>query len=63
MFASVITFQAGTEGFRNTISFWETREQMEELVRGTSAGIHDQGIEARGLTSSRLETYEVNIQA
>jgi hypothetical protein len=53
----------GTEGFGNTISFWETREQMEELVRGTSAGIHDQGIEARGLTSSRLETHEVNIQA
>jgi hypothetical protein len=63
MFARVITAQAGTEGFGNTISFWETREQMEEVARGTSAGIHDQGIEATGLTSPRLETYEVNIQA
>ena len=45
-----------------TISFWETREQMEEVTRGTAAGIHDQGIEATGLTSPRLETYEVKLQ-
>ena len=45
------------------ISFWETREQMDEVARGTAAGIHDQGIEATGLTSPRLETYEVKMQA
>ena len=45
------------------ISFWETREHMEEVARGTAAGIHDQGIEATGLTSPRLETYEVKMQA
>ncbi|HEY4809762.1 MAG TPA: antibiotic biosynthesis monooxygenase [Solirubrobacteraceae bacterium] len=45
------------------ISFWETREQMEAVARGTAAGIHDQGIEATGLTSPRLETYEVKIHA
>ncbi len=44
------------------ISFWETREQMEKVAQGTAAGIHDQGIEATGLTSPRLETYEVKIQ-
>lgn len=45
------------------ISFWETREQMEEVARGTADGIHDQGIEAAGLTPRRLETYEVRVQA
>jgi heme-degrading monooxygenase HmoA len=45
------------------ISFWATREHMEEVARGTEAGIHDQGIEATGLTSPRLETYEVKIHA
>ena len=45
------------------ISFWETREHMEEVARGTPAGIHDQGIEATGLTSPRLETYEVKLRA
>ena len=45
------------------ISFWETREHMEQVARGTAAGIHDQGIEATGLTSPRLETYEVKLQA
>jgi heme-degrading monooxygenase HmoA len=43
------------------ISFWETREHMEAVARGTEAGIHDQGIEATGLTSPRLETYEVKM--
>ena len=46
-----------------TLSFWETREHMEDVARGTAAGIHDQGIEATGLTSPRLETYEVKIHA
>jgi heme-degrading monooxygenase HmoA len=45
------------------ISFWETREQMQEVARGTAAGIHEQGIEGTGLTSPRLETYEVKVQA
>jgi len=44
------------------ISFWETREQMEEVAQGTAAGIHDEGVEATGLTSPRLETYEVKLQ-
>ena len=45
------------------ISFWETREHMEGVARGTAAGIHDHGIEATGLTPPRLETYEVKMQA
>ena len=45
------------------ISFWETREHMEQVARGTESGIHDQGIEATGLTSPRLETYEVKMHA
>jgi heme-degrading monooxygenase HmoA len=45
------------------ISFWETREHMDEVARGTAAGIHDEGIEATGLTSPRLETYEVKVRA
>ena len=44
------------------ISFWDTREQMQEVARGTAAGIHDRGIEATGLTSPHLETYEVKMQ-
>ncbi|MGH3600167.1 MAG: hypothetical protein ACRDQH_07800 [Pseudonocardiaceae bacterium] len=46
-----------------TISFWETREQMEEVAQGTATGIHDQGLEATGLTSPRLATYQVKMQA
>jgi heme-degrading monooxygenase HmoA len=45
------------------ISLWDTREHMEEVAQGTAAGIHDQGIEATGLTSPRLETYEVKMHA
>jgi heme-degrading monooxygenase HmoA len=45
------------------ISFWETREHMEDVARGTAASIHDQGMEATGLKSPRLETYEVKMQA
>jgi heme-degrading monooxygenase HmoA len=44
------------------ISYWETREQMEDVAQGTAAGIHDQGVEATGLTSQRLETYEVKLR-
>jgi len=46
-----------------TISLWETREQMEAVGQGTAAGIHDHGIQAAGLTSPHLETYEVTMQA
>ena len=45
------------------ISFWETREQMEQVAQGTEAGIHDQGIETAGLKSVHLETYEVKLRA
>jgi heme-degrading monooxygenase HmoA len=45
------------------ISFWETCEQMEQVARGTEAGIHDEGIQTTGLTSLHLETYEVKLQA
>jgi heme-degrading monooxygenase HmoA len=41
------------------ISFWETREQMDEVARGTEAGIHDQAAPATGLASLRLETFAV----
>jgi hypothetical protein len=34
---------------------------MEAVAQGTAAGIHDQGIEGTGLTSPRLETYEVKM--
>jgi heme-degrading monooxygenase HmoA len=44
-----------------TISLWETREDMEEVARGTAAGVHDEGIEAADLTPPRLETYEVRL--
>jgi heme-degrading monooxygenase HmoA len=45
------------------VSLWETREQMEQVGQGTEAGIHEQGVEATGLTSLRLETYEVKLRA
>jgi heme-degrading monooxygenase HmoA len=41
------------------VSLWETRELMEAVGRGTEAGIKDQGAAATGLTSMRLETFEV----
>ena len=44
-------------------SLWETREQMDAVARGTAAGIHDEAAPAAGLTSLRLETYEVRMQA
>jgi heme-degrading monooxygenase HmoA len=46
------------------ISLWETREQMQEVARGTATGIHNRGIDSAGLTPApRLETYEVKMQA
>ncbi len=45
-----------------TISWWDTREQMEEVARGTAGGVHDQGVDATGLTSLDLNTYEVKVQ-
>lgn len=50
-------------GKLSIISLWETREQMEAVGRGTEAGIHDQAAPATGLTSLRLQTYEVTMQA
>jgi hypothetical protein len=45
------------------ISLWETREEMEAVARGTAAGIHDEAVpETTGVTSLRLETYEVAMQ-
>jgi hypothetical protein len=38
------------------VSLWETREQMP-------VGVQDQGRPATGLTSPRLETYEVTMHA
>jgi heme-degrading monooxygenase HmoA len=42
-----------------TISLWETREEMEAVAEraGNSSGIH--AAPATGITSPRLETYEV----
>ncbi len=40
-----------------------TREQMEAVGRGTTAGIHDQAAAATGLTAPSLETYEVTMQS
>jgi heme-degrading monooxygenase HmoA len=53
----------GETGKLIVISLWETREQMEAVGRGTEAGIHDQAAPATGLTSLRLETFEVTIHA
>jgi heme-degrading monooxygenase HmoA len=44
------------------ISLWETREEMEAVARGTAAGIHDEAVPETGVTSLRLETYEVATQ-
>jgi hypothetical protein len=41
---------------------WETREEMEAVARGTAAGIHDEAVPETGVTSLRLETYEVAMQ-
>jgi heme-degrading monooxygenase HmoA len=46
-----------------TISLWETRENMEAVARGTTAGIHDEAVPETGLSSLRLETYEVAVHA
>ena len=44
------------------ISMWETREEMEAVARGTAAGIYDEAVPETGVTSLRLETYEVALQ-
>ncbi len=44
-----------------TVSFWDTREQMDAVARGTAAGIHDQGTETARTT--RLGTFEVRLEA
>ena len=35
---------------------------MEAVARGTAAGIHDEAVPETGVTSLRLETYEVAMQ-
>jgi heme-degrading monooxygenase HmoA len=45
------------------ISLWQTREDMEAVARETAAGIHDDGLLETGLTSLRLETYDVALRA
>jgi heme-degrading monooxygenase HmoA len=45
------------------ISLWHTREDMKAVARGTAAGIHDDGVSEAGLSSLRLETYDVAVQA
>ena len=46
-----------------TISLWETREDMEAVAQGTTAGVHDEAVPETGLRSLRLETYEVAAHA
>jgi heme-degrading monooxygenase HmoA len=45
------------------ISLWHTREDMKAVASGTAAGIHDDGVSEAGLSSLRLETYYVAVQA
>jgi heme-degrading monooxygenase HmoA len=45
------------------ISLWESRAHMEEVARDTAAGIREQGTEAVGLVSPRLDIYEVKLHA
>ncbi len=45
------------------ISLWQTREDMKAVARGTAAGIHDDRVSETGLSSLRLETYDVAVQA
>jgi heme-degrading monooxygenase HmoA len=45
------------------ISLWQTREDMIAVARGTAAGIHDDYVSETGLSSLRLETYDVAVQA
>jgi heme-degrading monooxygenase HmoA len=46
-----------------TISLWETREHMEAVAQraAETSGIH--AVPAAGVTSLRLETYEVTMHA
>jgi heme-degrading monooxygenase HmoA len=45
------------------ISLWQTREDMIAVARGTAAGIHHDDVSETGLSSLRLETYDVAVQA
>lgn len=45
------------------ISLWRTREDMEEVARGTANGIRDDAIPETGLQALRLGTYDVAVQA
>ncbi|MFZ0716381.1 antibiotic biosynthesis monooxygenase family protein [Mycobacterium sp.] len=45
------------------ISLWQTREDMKAVARETAVGIHDDGLSETGLSSLRLETYDVAVQA
>jgi heme-degrading monooxygenase HmoA len=46
-----------------TISFWQTREQMEAVGQDTPSGIHDEALSVTGLASLHLDTYKVALQA
>lgn len=43
------------------ISLWQTREHMEAVARDTTAGVHDESVQATGLSTPHLDTYEVKI--
>ena len=45
------------------ISLWKTREDMEAVAQGTTEGIHDEGVSEAGISSLRLETFEVAVHA
>lgn len=44
-----------------TLSFWDSREQRDDVAAGTPAGIHEAGTESA--VSIVLETFEVALQA
>ena len=46
-----------------TISLWDSREDLEAVAEGAADGIHDEGVSETGLSSLRLETYEVAVHA
>lgn len=45
------------------ISLWQTREHMEAVAQGTAAGVHEESVDATGLTTPHLETYEVKLHS
>ena len=44
-----------------TLSFWDSREQRDDVAQDSPAGIHDEGTESAA--SMMLETYEVTLHA